>query len=166
MGEADLQHVEQTLKLGLVALETSRVGQQKAGNADLKRFAAFEIDEQTTLAEVLTSMREPSTTASTVAAPNATAGGQPASTAPAPGVAMDAQGREMVQKLQSAQAGPAFDREYLAGQVQGHQALLQTQERYLQTKPRNREHMIVALLAQARIREHLSLLQDIQSKLG
>jgi putative membrane protein len=166
MSQADLQHVEQTLRLGLVALETSRVGQQKAQNADLKRFAGFEIDEQTTLAEVLTSMREPSTTASTGAAPNATGAGQPPLTAPAPGVAMDAQGREMVQKLQSAQAGPAFDREYLAGQVQGHQALLQTQERFLQTKPQNREHMSVALLAQARIREHLSLLQEIQSKLG
>jgi putative membrane protein len=163
MSQADAQHAEQTLKLGLVALETSRIGQQKAQNADLKRFAAFEIDEQTTLAEVLTSIMDPSTTASTSPAAS---GGQLPLTAPNPGVPMDAQGREMVQKLQGAQAGAGFDREYLQGQVQGHQALLQVQDRYLQSKPQNREHMSVALLAQGRIREHLALLQAIQSKLG
>jgi putative membrane protein len=64
MTQADMQHMQQTMQLGMVALETSRIAQQKVQNADLKRFATFEVQEQTTLSEVLHSMMEP--TASTV----------------------------------------------------------------------------------------------------
>jgi predicted outer membrane protein len=78
---------------------------------------------------------------------------------------MDAKGREMIQKLQSAQAGQAFDREYLQGQMEGHSALLQVQTQYLQSNPQNREHANVAKLARGMITEHIALLEDIQSKL-
>jgi putative membrane protein len=50
---------------GMVARETSRIALEKARNADLKQFAQFEVDEQTTLSEVLNSMMEPATTATT-----------------------------------------------------------------------------------------------------
>jgi putative membrane protein len=153
MSQADMQHMQETMRLGMMALETSRIAQQKAQNADLKQFATFEVQEQTTLAEVLQSMMEPTTTSAT---------GSASSAAPPQ---MDAKAREMVQKLQSAQAGQAFDREYLQGQMEGHSALLQVQTQYLQSNPRNREHVNVAKLARGMITEHIALLEDIQSKL-
>ena len=78
---------------------------------------------------------------------------------------MPADAREMVQKLQSAQAGAEFDRQYLQGQIQGHRDLLQVQERYLSSNPQNREHMNLAKMARTQIREHIALLEDMQQKM-
>jgi predicted outer membrane protein len=160
---ADLQHMQQTLQLGAVALETSRIAQQKAANADLKQFAGFEVQEQMTLSEILRSMMEPAATATTGAGQSGS-GAAPAAAAPGP-MPMDAQGRDMLQKLQSAQAGAAFDRQYLQGQIQGHRDLLQVQEHYLQANPQNREHVNVTKLARGQIREHIALLETIQQKM-
>src|SRR3954452_687197 len=115
MSQADVQHMQQTMQLGMVALETSRIAQQKAQNADLKQFATFEVQEQTTISEVLQSMIDPAATA----APSAQAGGTTGAAGSATGMQMPAEARQMVQKLQSAQAGAEFDREYLQGQMQG-----------------------------------------------
>ena len=147
MTQADMQHMQQTMQLGMVALETSRIAQQKAQNADLKRFATFEVQEQTTLSEVLRSMMEPAATSATGA------------------MQMDAQSREMIQRLQNTQPGEAFDRQYLQGQMEGHSALLQVQTQYLQSNPQNREHVNVAKLARGVITEHIALLEEIQSKM-
>jgi putative membrane protein len=166
MSQADMQHMQQTMQIGMVALETSRIAQQKAQNPDLKQFAQFEVEEQTTLSEVLRSMMEPAATAATGAASGQTQSGQMSGSMPAPGaMPMDPQGRDMVQKLQSAEAGAEFDRQYLQGQIQGHRDLLQVQERYLQSNPQNREHMNVAKMARTQIREHIALLENIQQKL-
>jgi len=151
MGQAEMQHMQQTMQLGQMALETSRLAQQKAKNENLKQFAQFEVEEQTTLAQILQSMMEPQTTSGT---------GQQGNAAPA-NMQMDAKSREMVQKLQQASAD-AFDKEYLQGQIQGHRDLLQVQERYLQSNSQNREHMAVARLARGRIQEHIVLLEDMQ----
>jgi predicted outer membrane protein len=155
MTQADMQHLQQTMQLGMVALETSRIAQQKAQNADLKRFATFEVQEQTTLSEVLHSMLEPAATSATGAASGTSA----------PAMQMDAQSREMIQKLQNTQPGEAFDRQYLQGQMEGHSGLLQVQTRYLQGNPQSREHMNVAKMARAVITEHIALLEDIQTKM-
>ena len=155
MTQADMQHVQQTMQLGMVALETSRIAQQKAQNADLKRFATFEVQEQTTLSEVLHSMMEPAATAATGAASGTSA----------PAMQMDAQSREMIQRLQNTQPGEAFDRQYLQGQMEGHSALLQVQTQYLQSNPQNREHVNVAKLARGVITEHIALLEEIQTKM-
>jgi putative membrane protein len=155
MGEAEMRHMQRTMMLGTMALETSRVAMQKAQHPNVKMFATFEVAEQETIAEVLNSMREPAATSST--------GAGSASAAQPP--QMDASAREMVQKLQQAQAGREFDREYIQGQIQGHQGLLQAQEEYLRSG-RNREHVNVAKLARGMIKEHLALLQDIQKELG
>lgn len=151
MGQAEMQHMQQTMQLGMVALETSRIAMNKARNDDLKRFANFEVQEQTTLSEVLRSMMEPTGTAAT---------GQ--SAAP---MQMDANARDMIQKLQSQQAGAEFDKEYLDGQLKGHRDLLQVQERYLQSNPQNREHMNVAKMARGHIREHIAMLETMQKTL-
>jgi len=152
MDQAEMHHMEQTMQLGMVALETSRIAQDKASNEDLKRFATFEVQEQTTLAEVLRSMMDPSATAATGQSGAAMQGD----------VQMDAGGRDMLQTLQSQQAGDAFDKAYLDGQLQGHRNLLQVQEEYLQSNPQNREHMNVARMARTQIREHIALLESIQ----
>ena len=162
MAQADMQHMQQTMQLGMVALETSRIAQQKAQNADLKRFATFEVQEQTTLSEVLRSMMEPATTAATGSS------SQPGQTGGAPAtlyLQIDAQSREMIQRLQNTQPGEAFDRQYLQGQMEGHSALLRVQTQYLQSNPQNREHLNVAKLARTVIVEHVTLLEDIQSKM-
>jgi predicted outer membrane protein len=155
MTQADMQHMQQTMQLGMVALETSRIAQQKAQNADLKRFATFEVQEQTTLSEVLHSMMEPTATSATGAA----------SATSAPAMQMDAQSREMIQRLQNTQAGEAFDRQYLQGQMEGHSGLLQVQTQYLQSNPQNREHVNVAKMARGMITEHIALLEEIQTKM-
>lgn len=149
MEEAELRHLQQTMLLGSIALETSRIAKDKAQDDDVKEFAAFEIAEQETIAEILRSM------------PMQGAGSANPSAAPQ----MDAKSREMVQKLQSAQAGKAFDREYVQGQIDGHRQLLAAQEDYLKAG-RNREHVAIAKLARTTIKEHLAHLQDLQEELG
>ena len=153
MGDAEMQHMQQTMQLGMVALETSRIALNKARNDDLKQFANFEVQEQTTLSEILRSMMDPSATAAT---------GSTAGQAAMPNVQMDASARDMIQKLQGQQAGAEFDKMYLDGQLQGHRNLLQVQERYLQSNSRNREHMNVARMARTQIREHIALLETMQ----
>src|SRR5215218_10571758 len=155
MSQAEMQHMQQTMQLGMVALETSRIAQQKAQNADLKQFATFEVQEQTTLSEVLHSMMEPTATSATGAASGTSA----------PAMQMDAQSREMIQRLQNTQAGEAFDRQYLQGQMEGHSGLLQVQTQYLQSNPQNREHVNVAKMARGMITEHIALLEEIQTKM-
>jgi len=71
---------------------------------------------------------------------------------------------ETVQRLQQLEPGPAFDREYVQGQLRGHQELLQIQERFLQGAT-NREAANVAKLARGRIREHIAHLQEMEAQL-
>jgi putative membrane protein len=153
MGQAEVQHMQQTLAAGTVALQTSEIALQKAQHPNVKQFAQFEREEQTTLAEILRSMQEPAATAS--------GGSAGAGTAPE----IPADKASMMQQLQQAQAGAEFDRMYIQGQIQGHQELLQIQERYLQSNSRNREHVNVAKLARGRIQEHIVELQGIQQAL-
>lgn len=159
MSQADMQHMQQTMQLGMVALESSRMAMNKLRNDDLKRFANFEVQEQTTLSEVLRSMMDPGATAATGSASSQS--GQSAM----PAMQMDASARDMMQKMQNQQAGPEFDKMYLEAQLQGHRDLLQVQERYLQSNPQNREHMNVAKMARGHIREHIAMLEEMQKTL-
>jgi putative membrane protein len=157
MSDAERQWMMNTMMTGMVALETSKVALQKARDADVKQFAKFESDEQEGLAEVLRSMQEPS----------AMAGGSGAATTGSAGAPqMDAKHREMVQKLQQASAGAAFDKEYLQGQLQGHRELLQIQDNFIKSGSRNREAVNVAKLARGRIQEHIELIQSIEKDMG
>lgn len=150
MGQAEMQHMQQTMMAGAAALQTSEIALQKAKDEDVKQFAQFEVDEQRTIAEVLRSMMEPSGTASSASA-----------AAPQ----LDAKHAEMLKKLQQAQAGEAFDKMYVDGQLQGHQELLQIQETYLKSNSRNREHVNVAKLARGHIKEHVQVLTDLKEAL-
>lgn len=172
LGQAEMQHIQQTLQLGTMALETSRIALQKARNENLKQFAQFETEEQMTLSQVLHSMMDPTATAATGSTMQGQSSqtGSSASSTPmaaansagrAPDSMMDAQGREMIQKLQQA-SGAEFDREYLQGQLQGHRTLLQVQEQYLSSNPQNMNHANVVKLARGQIREHIALLENMQ----
>jgi putative membrane protein len=161
MSQADMQHMQQTLQLGLVALESSRIAMNKVRSEDLKRFANFEVQEQTTLSEVLHSMMEPAATAAT----GSTGSQSNPSSMNMPPMQMDASARDMMQKMQNQQAGVEFDKMYLQAQLQGHRDLLQVQERYLQSNPQNREHTNVAKMARGHIREHIAMLEEMQKTL-
>ena len=50
-GQAEAQHMQDTMRAGALALATSRIAVQKAQNPDVKKFARFEVAEQETIAE-------------------------------------------------------------------------------------------------------------------
>jgi len=173
LGPDEMQHIQQTLQLGMVALETSRMALQKARNENLRQFAQFETDEQTTLAQVLHTMMDPTApavTGATTQSQSAQTGSSPSSTpataatsaARAPDSMLDTKGREMIQKLQQVSEAD-FDKTYLAGQMDGHRDLLQVQERYLSSNPQNINHVNVVKLARGQIKEHIALLTNIQN---
>ncbi len=155
MGEAEARHAADTSTVGLMSLETSRIALKKAQHPKVKEFAQFEVAEQETIADVLKSMRDQSTPAS---------GQVKAPSAEVTQTNLDAKGKQMVEKLQKAEAA-AFDREYVQGQIQGHEQLLQIQETYLKSG-KDRENLNVTKLMRGQIKEHLALLQDLEKQLG
>lgn len=137
LGNAEVEHGKRTAIGGAATLEMSRAGLVKASNPKVKEFAQFEHDEQTTIASVL-KMMDPSL-----------------------GTAKpEARMADMIQRLNGL-SGAEFDKAFLAGQVEGHQALLAIQEDYI-SGGRNREHRGIAMLARGQIREHLAVLADLQ----
>lgn len=156
MGQAEMQHTERTMKLGAAALATSRIALEKAENARVKMFAQFEVAEQETIADILKGMKEqePTTTGSITKPSDQEVRAQ-----------LDDKGRRMVEMLQNASRGAAFDREYVQGQITGHRELLDAQEDYLRAG-RNREHVAVTKLARGQIKEHIALLEMMQAELG
>ncbi len=155
--QADRQYVMQALAMSTVSLQQSNFAISKAQNPRVKRFAEFEIAEQNNLTEILHSFADPAATASTT-----TGAQQAASTAPV----LPQKDSAAMERMSRAQPGAAFDQEYVALQIQGHQDLLKLQEGYLQNTSGNREMTNVARLARSQIQEHLTMLQDIQKELG
>ena len=136
MGPAERRHHMDTMMVGAVALETSRLAQSRAADPMVRRFADFEVEEQTTISEILNEMmRMP----------------------PPPPPAAD---RRMMEQLASLR-GRDFDRMYLQGQLSGHQRLLQIRDTYL-SQGRQPHHRHIAMLARGRIREHISDVQHLQ----
>ena len=156
MGEAEAKHAADTSTVGGMSLEVSRIALKKAQNTKVKEFAQLEVAEQETIADVLKSMRDQSTPAS---------GQVKAPSAEVVQTNLDAKGKQMMEKMQKAEAGAGFDREYIQGQIQGHQELLQIQETYLKSG-KDRENLNVTKLMRGQIKEHLTLLQEIEKQLG
>jgi putative membrane protein len=155
--QADRQYIQQALALSTVSLQQSNFALTKAQNPRVKQFAEFEVGEQNLLTEIMHSFADPNATAST------TRGAQTAaSTAPE----LPAKDAQAMERLSKAQAGAAFDKDYVTLQIQGHQELLKLQEDYLKQGSGNRETTNVAKLARGQIQEHLTMLQDIQKELG
>lgn len=136
MGDAEKEHAMQTLAAGSVALETSKIAEKKAEKAWVKKFAEYEVAEQTTIAEILKSM-----------------GATPAK--------LTEKQSAMIEKAKQATAGAAFDQGYLADQIAGHNDLLKIQDTYI-GKGKNEANVNLAKLARGQIKEHIDLLQTIQ----
>lgn len=150
MGKAEEEHMQQTMRVGSLALATSRIAVEKTKNAQAKQFAQFEVAEQETIAEVLKSMQGANVTTGQGAAPNSEAQAN-----------LDDKAKTTLKKLQDAKAGADFDREYIKAQIDGHNELLKVQEKYIQGG-KVREQMNVAKLARGQINEHLTLLALIK----
>jgi putative membrane protein len=157
---ADSRQIEQTLAAGTVTLQASTLARTKAQNERVKSFAAAEEAEQNTLFEVLHSLADPATTASTD--PRTTQAAPAAATAPV----ISDQGAAAMERMSRAGPGPEFDRDYVRLQIDGHQEQLAIQDRYLAGAPQNREQVAIAKLARGQIREHLARLEDIRRELG
>lgn len=140
MGPAERRHVVDTLGIGAVSLLTSRLALSRARRPLVRRFADFEAEESTTVAQIL---------------------GEVSGMAPPPPNPVD---QRLIDRLQAAR-GPAFEREYLVGQLAGHQRLLRVQERYL-SEGRDPHHRHIAMLARGRIREHIHDVQLLQTIRG
>jgi putative membrane protein len=151
LSQAEQDHMKKTMTIGAMALATSRIAVQKAQDPKVKQFAQFEVAEQETMADVLKSMQDPARASGDVKKPSEDEVKQN----------LDAKGQEAVQKMQQAQAGPAFDAEYLRGQVEGHKMLLDVQEAYLKSG-KNVAHLGATKLARGQIKEHLQILADLQ----
>jgi putative membrane protein len=154
-GSAEKQYLDQTMMVGSLSLAISRVADQKARFPRLKEFVRFEIAEQETVADVLSSLENPGAVSGAV---------KPPSEAQVEGH-LDAQGKEMLQKMRSAEAGASFERAYLDAETDGHEKLLHIQEEYLKAG-RNLDAINVAKLASGMIKEHLQLLAGIKSDMG
>ncbi|QRM29921.1 DUF4142 domain-containing protein [Microvirga sp. VF16] len=155
--QADQQYIQQMLALSTISLQQSNFAHGKAQNPRVKRFAEFEIGEQNLLTEIMQSFADPSATASTTRGAQAAA-----STAPE----LPPSDAQAMERLSKAQPGAAFDKDYVALQIEGHQKLLKLQENHLQQASGNREMTNIAKLARGQITEHLALLQDIQKELA
>jgi putative membrane protein len=154
--QADRQYIQQALAMGTVSLQQSNFAHSKAQNPRVKQFAEFEIGEQNNLADIMHSFADPGATAST------TAGAQSAA-ATAPELPQSEAAN--MERLSRAQPGAAFDRDYVTLQIKGHEELLKIQENYIKSSG-NREMTNIAKLASGQIKEHLTMLQDIQKELG
>ena len=154
MGDAETQHMKRTMTVGSLSLATSRIALKKATDADVKEFAQFEVAEQETIADILKSMKDGSVSG-TVKAPSESE----------VEANLDADGKAMLQKLEAVKAGATFDKDYVKGQIDGHDMLLKIQEDYL-ASGKNPQAIAVAKLARGMIKEHLTLLKDLQENLG
>ena len=154
-GENEMKHDKDTGTVGALSLAESRVAETKATDAMVKQFAGFEVAEQETIADILMSMK---------ADPAAAEGALKKPTEAQVAAMLDPTGKAALAKLEG-MSGAAFDRMYVTAQIDGHRKLLRIQEDYLKVG-KNREHLAVAKLARGQIREHLALLENLQSKMG
>ncbi|HEY1863796.1 MAG TPA: DUF4142 domain-containing protein [Roseiarcus sp.] len=73
---------------------------------------------------------------------------------------LDDAAKASVEKLRAEHSGAQFDRDYIRYQVEGHRKLLDIQEVYLKA-PDNLDQTNVAKLARGIIKEHLTLLANL-----
>ncbi|HZH09192.1 MAG TPA: DUF4142 domain-containing protein [Microvirga sp.] len=154
--QEDRQYIQQALALSTVSLQQSNFALSKAQNPRVKQFAQFEIGEQNNLTDILHSFADPAATASTTT-------GARASAATAPELSQE--DSAAMERLSKAQAGAAFDRDYISLQIQGHQRLLKLQDNQIRSSG-SREMTNIAKLARGQIQEHLAMLEVIQKELG
>lgn len=140
MGAAENRHARDTLEIGSASLATSRLAQSRGGHPLVRQFAQFEIEESTTLAQII---------------------GELSGMAPPPPAPTN---RRVLEQLQAAR-GADFDRLFITGQIDAHRRAREVQDRYL-GQGRNTHHRHIAMLSRGRILEHireLELIRDLRS---
>jgi len=133
-GSAD--YVHKTLMIGALSKMGSQLALTNATHPKVREFAQFEVDEQTTVAQVLTNLQAPP---------------------PAP---LSPMAQDKLSQLHA--AGSTFDASYIQFELDGHQKLLQVQESYLQDDPSDLDRRHIAMLARSVIKMHLTMLSDLQ----
>ncbi|TPW32826.1 DUF4142 domain-containing protein [Pararhizobium mangrovi] len=147
--------MKMTMAIGSMSLLASRAAVDDARNAAVKQFAKWEVYEQETLADVLTSMQD--------SAPAPQGKLQPPSDAEARNH-LDAKMKDQLSELKQ-KKDAAFDKAYIQAQLTGHKKLLTVQVNFLKVG-QNRESLDVAKIARAYIEQHIDQLQALQSKIG
>ena len=145
-------YIMQTLAAGTVTRQGSEFARSKAVDPQVKSFAEQEIAEQTSLADALHALADPSATASTGTR-------QAASTAPV----LSQHASAAMQRLSHESAGPNFDRDYVSSQVGWHKDLIAVQEQFLKTNPSDNRLRELAQRTLDTAQHHLSQLQQMQA---
>jgi putative membrane protein len=145
------KHIKDTTAVGSLSLMLSRIALPKVNYARLKQFVEFEIAEQETVANILKAIQTDAAPKGSIQAPTDAELMQN----------LDDAGKAAVQKLRDTRAGAAFDRDYMREEVEGYRKLLEIQEAYLK-EPDDLEQTNVAKLARGMIKEHLTLLVDME----
>ena len=131
-------YAKQTLMLGTLSLEASKIAQQKAQTPEVKKFAELEAAEQKTVADVLKAN-----------------GAQP--------VPMSEMPPEMTQKLDKmkSMSGREFDVAYVRDQMEVHEMLLDVQQEK-KGEPLTEPKAVLANLSIDAINSHMAMLEMIQ----
>lgn len=129
-----------------LSLATSQLAMQKASNVKVKTFATFEHNEQNAIAFVLKDLGIPTPT-------------------------MTPAEQLTLTQSRDTPAGAAFDRAYIAKQIETHEMLRQLHTAYLSNTtgkanpPMEAHGRHIATLALATINEHLTIAQSIMPEL-
>jgi putative membrane protein len=134
-------HKMQTLMVGTLSKQISQLALERATHPKVKAFAGFEVDEQITIAQVLTDMANPP---------------------PAP---LDPAHQAILTQLQQTE-GKAFDAAYVQAEIEGHHQLFAIQQDFLNTRPTVLDSEHIAMLARTVIQMHLTMLGDLQRVVG
>ena len=132
------EYRQATLQLGSFAKQSALMGRQRATHWQIRQFGAFEVDEQTAVAQVLTDEDNP------------------------PLAPVSQTEAEMLRNL-SRLSGDEFDREFLRGQLMGHQQLLTVQQGLLRHTSTGTDLEHIAVLARMVILQHITMLHDMQN---
>lgn len=149
-------HIRDTMAAGALSLTITRVAQGRLKHPMGKQFADFEAAEQNTIADILKARLMPGVPL---------LGEVKAPTDAEVEDGLDAHGKETVETFRAMKEGPGFEKAYVAAQIDGHRRLLEIQDTYLKVADDAAETAI-AKLARGMIREHLTILGDIERHLG
>ena len=131
---------------------SSRIASPRSTLAHLKQFTEFEIAEQETIADILKAIQSGAALRTDRSRLQRTRSSRKTWTRRA---------RPLCRSCATRAAGAAFDREYLRAEIDGHRKLLDIQEAYLRS-PDDLDETNVAKLARGMIKEHLTLLGDME----
>ena len=156
LSDAVKAHIKDTMTTGALSLAISRIALDKLKHPMGKQFAVFEVAEQNTVGDILKDRMMPGARPSGTVTPPTDAAVEDA---------LDADGKATVAKFREMAAGPAFEKAYVAAEIDGHKKLLAVQTAYLKVADDAAETDI-AKLVKGMVDEHLALLGDIEKHLG